>query len=231
MKPSSLLKILALASIAGATGLPSLRAADPVVLYRQTFGNASEQNSFLAELGIPWNVYRGPQAMEWTVLGAVVSSSDSSPGNLDNVGTAPSASPSHGFIYTDNQNEPFLLYTQTLVLDPIKTPKLSFAWHAKNNRPNALQRAALQVNGSWYVSATTFSTSTPAWTDQSLALVPTVKWHRLDFSPRAKLPDSIPPSATAINLPAGKITGFGLYLEKSDDYQRFDTFTVLIPSR
>jgi hypothetical protein len=230
MKTPSFLKIFTLAALAGAMALPSLEAADATVLYRQTFGNASGQNGFLADLGIPWNVYRGPEAREWTILGAVVSSAGSQPDNLDNVGTAPSASPSNGFIYTDNQNEPFFLYTQTLVLDPAKTPRLSFAWQAKNNPANAIQRVALQVNGYWYVSAKAFSTLRPTWTAKSLTLTPSEKWHRLDFSPGAKLPESIPASASAISLPTGKITGFGLYLEKSDDYQRFDTFTVLTNS-
>lgn len=214
--------------------------AGAAVVYRNTFGNATSAYASYSSVG--WNVYAANTASD-TVRNRSENASGSygiswktgSPDDLANINAGTSASLSNGFaILSSGQHG--LLFTETYVLDPaaLDFDTLAFSWNAAQYRSStgtvhATMRAALSVNGQWYVSnvLTVPSSATiplplpPGTTSQDHFhdfaesfnwSLPGSSWYTLDFTLNsASHPFTIGGSAIT-EFPAGSIDRFGLYV-------------------
>lgn len=218
-------------------------ATQAQVLYRQTFGS-TENNVSVNTVG--WTVATGTSGTDYTTsfttspgVGGWITHSTGNPTNLPNVNTGtPSSSQSLGIAIvslSSNDIRNGLIYTNQFSLNPSTyTEGLTFSWTQGNSNVNALYQVALQINGSWYASTQTFKNTTAVSSASNFATqaesgsftfnTQAASWMNLNFTLGSTLNLG---SVLAADLPAGAITGFGLYMTSPAAVTaRFDTFTI-----
>ena len=206
------------------------------VVYQETFGNSGSTNYPLnnkAYVLTDWQVYWGATGSNGTAIRAVVSNAPSKPSSAANVGTNNATmSEEKGCVYTDlPSNAYFFCATSEAgsAIDLRQAPGLIFSWYQNNNDPADGFRLAVQIEGSWYVTRQLFSTGPRVWDEVSFSFVTdSASWRTLNFAPNQTLALG---AELTTDLPAGNITGFGLYTDVgTGKTKRFDTFSVSIKS-
>jgi hypothetical protein len=241
------------AAVCGALMLSSsARSATASVIYLQNFSASSGMTPLSA---LNWNPYYGNASTNATVAlpgstgnppNAMLSGGPSatSPGPNVNAGQVSGVlSDVNGFVplLSINGVQQMFVYTNEYTIDRTSVTPTSFSWYAASGYTGDLQRLAVQIGGNWYAStspisppggviqgtsfqsgsqkfATTFSTDASAW-------------DTLNFAPGSPLTLG---AALSSPLPAGNITGFGIYAQIADNSGTtnqnertfFDTFEV-----
>lgn len=207
------------------------------VIYQETFGNSGSANYTVdnkAHVLTDWQVVWGRTGTKGNSTRAIVSNGASKPESAVNIGTSnATTSESHGLVYTDAPTNAYFFFTSAetggaIDLDP--SQGLIFGWFQKNNRLDDGFRVAVQIDGVWYVTKALFSSPANVWSNQSFTFTPAAaSWRLLDFAPGHALALGANPTA---DLPAGRITGFGLFTEAiTGETRRFDTFSVSASGR
>lgn len=202
------------------------------VIYQETFGNSGSANYTVdhkAHVLTDWQVAWGRAGTKGNSTRAIVSNGASKPDAAMNIGTSnATTSESNGLIYTDVPTNTYFFFTSAetgsaIDLDP--SQGLTFGWFQRNNRLDDGFRVAVQIDGLWYVTKALFSSPANAWSNQSFTFTPAAaSWRLLEFTPGHSLAMGANPTA---DLPAGRITGFGLFTEATTgETRRFDTFSV-----
>lgn len=220
-------------------------ASGATVIYREVFGAASSGN--FAMSGVGWSAAMGSTATDYsstvnTSSGAFVSGNTGNPTNLDNVNAGGAAASTSlgivGMALNNTSNQRLgLVYTTEYSFNTADYQSINFSWYEGNNTTSAKVRLALQIDGNWYVTNTTFSNSTAVSSAanfstqsvlQSFDFTTTAsQWSTLNFTSGSAL--SIGSTLTNA-LPTGTITGFGLYAsDTTNSTIRLDTFAVSVP--
>ncbi len=214
---------------------PALHAES--VIYQETFGNSGSANYTVdnkAHVLTDWQVVWGRAGTKGNSTRAIISNGGSKPDTAVNIGTShASTSESNGLVYTDAPTHSYFFFTSAETggaIDLDLSQGLTFGWYQRNNRPDDGFRVAVQIDGVWYVTKALFSSPANVWSHQSFTFTPSAaSWCLLDFvSGRSLVPGGIPTT----DLPAGRMTGFGLFTEAiTGETRRFDTFSVSVSGR
>lgn len=224
------------------------------VIYRQNFGNnlegtGSGSRLSLYDPNINWNILFSRNTVPEVTEGSSVNTGNigvingtGRPTNLSNVNAPASLSNSQGLVTVRNGATTFytaLIYTSHYPIDQSLYSIESIQWYAGGSAGGSTLRAALQIDGDWYVSdavsvqiiidsGTSFSTSARRDTID----FNTTSWYQLE----AEIGSPFAISSTASDLSGSIIEAFGVYATPSQanpsTFLRFDTFTVnasLIP--
>jgi len=242
--------------VAGAV-LLSMQVTYADVIYRETFSNtAGAPNTNFDFVG--WSGYWSPTAqpddgvaIPYNNYG--VGSSLGNPSGVTNVNAGPEVGDTNGFAFTSGflaASNNILTYTTEYVVNPSAWNVGSISFYSGNasNNPHSFlngnidgYRIAVQIDGSWYASATNlvqsnvigsagaFATSGQQlvfnWTTAASA------WDTLNFVPGSTLSLGGPVGSA---LPSDPITAFGLYSDTVTDTngvgglatRRWDTYEI-----
>jgi hypothetical protein len=210
-------------------------AGADVVIYRQNFSASAGMTNLSA---VNWNAYYGnsstvattaPPGSTGSPPNAMISAGPSGPSAGANVNAKQISGVTtdvNGLVplLSINGVQQMVAYTNEYTIDQTQDTPTAFAWYAASGYTGDLQRLMIQIGGNWYASTspvsppggviqgtsfaggsqqftTTFSTSASAW-------------DTLNFSPGSDLTLG---SVLSSPLPAGNITGFGIYAQIADN--------------
>jgi hypothetical protein len=165
-----------------------------------------------------------------------------SPGGVAPVNSNPIVdSVRNGFILNDFGGEFWrsntLYWTSEYTIDPDAVELTRVTWaqssvtgfYEGDDRPADPSRIALRVGEAWYASTQTFESKSEPFAmrffdhEGSSFNLSGASYHPLNFVEGTTLAVD---TGTTVSIPSGLITGFGLYWDKSDDRNAFDTFTI-----
>jgi hypothetical protein len=230
-------------ALGAAFTLAPATVAQADVIYREIFPNAVVPYVPLAHPGSDagWRAFRGNtgEAMNPNTVtqGLLLSGGAGVGGSLAPINSNPANSEiNRGYFYTATVSPlaPFLLITDEFTLDRDARTIDEFRWYQNNDRMATELRVAIQVEGSWFVSAQVFtnqdypSNISPGVFGQQAFNFSTAgsAWHALNFSAGSVLSRS----ATTLpgDLPTGDIAAFGIYTDqKFGGRIAIDNFEVL----
>jgi len=104
-------------------------------------------------------------------------------------------------------------------------------WYAANSSTAVTQQVAVQVDGNWYISSTQFTTAALSGSafasgtaEHEVLNFSGSTWNSLSYTVGS---NGFSISGTAISLPTGNVTGFGLFVDTANaGNPRFDTFEI-----
>lgn len=232
------LNILFLSSLCFLSAAPLGRAQT----YSEIFPNANASTSGTAGnllfSSSGWMLYSGATAVDNSnnanaaVAPNVGKPADAQPvnSNPQNVGIANGLA-SNFVVSTLNTNN--LYYTNEYSLTT--TAGLTFSWYQGNQSATDVFRLALNVNGAWIASQTTFTNTAvtsganfsggTGGAELKMLALAGANFYPLTFTPGTAL--SINTADLPQPAPAGTITAFGLYSDNRSSTQRFDTFQIV----
>lgn len=203
------------------------------VLYRETFWNTDAVND-ISITERDWIFYQsggaqsGSQEAASKGLGAPAGLQNVNAGDLD-----PSTTLDRGFAANFSNQNTYFGFTNEFSIDQSAFDIEQISWYQGNNNANAELRVALQIGGQWYVSNQVFTNPAVGSGDDFVnEAVPKVftfstdasEWLDLIFTPGSELTLG---NSLANPLPAGTITGFGLYGQAPSGFtMRFDTYQI-----
>ncbi len=250
MKPH--LPKLLLVGGAAAASLASVASAQSIA-YLETFGNSTSNASYGS---VGWNLYWN-QSGTGTTAGTAVNRTN--PGTTGNPGTLtgaavnftavagaatanigqeqPGSGTGFAFVGATNVTAAFAFTTEYNGASAITTSNIQSISFVQGNSAAATFRAAVQVGGTWYVTASqSGNTMTaaqfagsldPYVAGQGVALtfdLTSASWSALNFTPGSAL--SVGTSAT---LPTGTVTAFGYFVTMAGGTTvRVDDFSVSV---
>lgn len=193
--------------------------------YLETFDVADSDNHPLSEYG--WLAYLGS--------GCTDGNDPWIPDNWSNVSYDKAIGGQPGFAYTNPSKfagSINLLGTDagTLpVFEASAVPTTTISWYQWVIATDMTARVAVNVGGTWYASADTFTTSyattdnnyTKGQDAKSMTLSPTSLWHQMTIDKGFELSMA----TTSVNLPTGDLIGAGLCVSGSTFFV-FDNFQV-----
>jgi len=242
----------------GATLLSMQVTHAQVPIYREVFGNNTTVNNLLSTVGWvgAYGATAADSAGGGMIANNFgVSAALGSPNNLENINAGgPSLSQANGLLFTSGGTGAtrgiglmsWIAYTAGYTVDPIATPIQDISFYAGSGA-NASDgvipgfRIAVQIGGNWYASsavlanpiavtsAANFHLGAGSGGAQQVTFTWTTAvsaWDSLTFVPGTSL---VLGSTLASPLPAGNITGFGLYSDQltgAGATRGFDTYQI-----
>ena len=218
---------------------PAPAPAAIIEVYREIFPATAAHA--LSDEG--WQVHAGPNAQ---LISSSISGTEGRPQNVPAVNSNPSMG---GLIYgwgyfaggsvpgSDSGSGIALAWTDEIgTLANIASAKVGVVeWYQGNKLSATNVRVALKIDGNWYASIDAFTNDPIASgkdfdTQAELKTldVSTAQWHALTFDTGTQL--SLDQSSSFL-LPAGWVTGGGLYFEglASTSTPRFDSYLITVP--
>ena len=238
---------------AAAAALTSVASAQSIV-YRETFSNTGNANVSYGNIG--WNLYwnqSGTSTTAGTAVNRTNPGTTGNPGNLTgaavnftavagaattNIGQQQAGSGTgFAFVGATDVTAAFAFTTEYNGTSAITTSNIQSISFVQGNSAAATFRAAVQVGGTWYVTASQSGntmtaaqfagTLNPYVAGQGVALtfdLTSASWSALDFTPGSAL--SVGASTT---LPTGTVTAFGYFVTMAGGTTvRVDDFSVSV---
>lgn len=214
---------------------PSVNAQS--VVYRETFYSTVNNGTLnAANPALGWHFDKSPTgAIGGTVVNAdglaTRSGLNGEPINLPAINAGTYAGTDQGIMFTTaGDARQGLFYTsEYTALSSQNITQIS--WYAANSSTLPTQQVAIQVDGNWFVSSALFTT--PALSGGAFAANTAIKetltfagstWHALSYTTGVT---AFSISGTAIALPTGNVTAFGLFIDTANSGNvRFDTFEI-----
>lgn len=200
------------------------------VLYQETFTNTTG-NTNLAESAVGWHTYQGASATDLT-SDSIITFLAYQTGNPSTQG---------GYLAVVNQSLGAGNYATSLAMvetfSSMNVAGSTISWNMGNNSSALTAALMVQVAGSWYVSSTTFISSTPVTTAANFSSASTasveksltfdadsLSWYALSLTAGS----SMSLDNTLTSLASSDITGIGLYVTtpNAQVVGRFDTLTI-----
>ena len=212
------------ATLLGLPGATMVMAADKQVAYREIFPT---KPNFTAN---GWKFHMNANATDASAA-ECWGGGPGTPKDLPAVNSNPAAGAQDwmGFLWISN-SERFMMWSDEF---PIDKPISSIRWFMNLNNAADQVHAAVRVEQSWYVTAQGYKTANLG-ENKSVEVsveVATSKWQALPFVPGDRAGNGgklEAPAATepAIALPAGKVTGYGIFCPHRSAVPVFDTFEI-----
>ncbi len=218
-------------------------ASSEEVLYREVFPSASGTGQPLSSVG--WALHLGPEGWDQrdnAATAGLVNEKRGMPADGGPVASGGEPDSGHGFVVqalgpdgtddNDYWNQLSHYLTQEWVTDVAAGGLTAFTFDLATSQPDVV-RVTAKVDGRWFASVGTAKVQpTPGYGVYEFSSVG--RPCRIDVSGRAWLPMSFVPkvtmgldtSATAMELPAGRLEAVGLLL-KPTGFEAFDNYTVL----
>ncbi|MEM6561783.1 MAG: PEP-CTERM sorting domain-containing protein [Planctomycetota bacterium] len=206
----------------------AVAGAEGAVVYREVFGRDAGTGNTTLDFA-DWNIRLGQSTTEAPAdatsffNGGGLTEDTSFPADLDAVNSNPAtATIATGLVNNFNGggfwNRTTLYWTDEYTVDSSVATVDSFQFHY-NVQSGYGFRVAVEVGGDWYV-ATNEVTGFSVY-DTVLA---TVDFQPMDFT---TLVVDESPTSTVSGLPAGDVTAFGVWADRSSGgFDQFDTFTI-----
>jgi hypothetical protein len=223
--------------LAGATVAALSQSVNAAIVYQQNF-SVNSGAGMTALSAVNWNAYYGSATQVATPAtagssgnpaNAMISGGPSGPTTNADVNATQVAGvtsgDSYGFVplLSYNGSNQIVCCTNEYTIDPAVNTPTAFSWDAASGYSGDLQRLIVQINGQWYASTSPISPppgviagtsfqngsgtfSTPFSNAAS-------SWDLLNFTPGSDLRLG---SQLTGPLPAGDITGFGIYAQIAD---------------
>lgn len=191
-------------------------AAQTTVHYQETFSGLTGNQAF-ATYG--WSAHAGPLAADRST-NIFTSSND---GQFVSPGASPDSSAGIGAKTFATTGRTAIEWTAEFA--PVSTALLSsIAFQTRNDNFADVQRVAIRIDSTWYVSAATFANSASAWQQHTLTFSSDASsWLALDFVPGSSLGLG---AVQTSDLPAGNLTAIGLFNPVHAGTYRFDDVTI-----
>ncbi len=228
---------------AGAEAAPT-ESSDEAVLYRETFPNDGDRGRPLADAG--WRYYLGPDGWDEKDNPATHGLLNENPGgspDLKPVASESVTETDHGFVVNglgpngdhpdDYWNQLTHYATNEWTLDLSQTELTAITFDLALSQPDEV-RVTVQVDGKWYASEETFTAPPIAGygvyggfrdghVTRTLSLGG-AGWLPFGFKPGVTM--SLDTTQKPVELPAGRLEGFGLMLQPTG-FEAFDTYTLI----
>ncbi len=195
------------------------------VLYHELFTAQTTDNNTLPELG--WASHEGSNGAVWTYphiagTGAGGTAWDGGPVNSNPLNTT---NGDGGYIYAyAHTGKDSFFHTDEYSFDMDSWKNLKFTMRHNSNRADDV-RAAIEVDGNWYVSDAVTIQANAGWAATKMWEVEatTTTWHALAFTPGTTMV-----IGASTNLPTtGTVGGFGFYVDaQSAASIRYDNYMV-----
>ncbi len=213
------------------------------VIYAQNFGNAGSGNAAVSSIGWTslWSTSSGGNVSVHNSNYYIgITNQTGRPTNIQNVNAPVSASATQGVVRLFQADYSYintLIYTNQYTIDRSAWELDSVTWYAAGTSGGSNLESiqlALQIGGSWYVSKKTqmpaltgnapsnFSTNAA---ERGIFNFESAEWYTLGAATGS--PFAV--GTTAITLPSGDITAFGLFVQPrqvNPSYVLFDSFVI-----
>lgn len=192
-------------------------AAQTTVYYQETFAGPTGIQAYST---YGWSAHAGPFASDRSTNiftgsndGQFVSGSGVSPDTTLGIGAKTFATTGRTAI------------EWTAEFTPVSTDLVSsISFQTNNDSFTDVQRVAIRIDTTWYVSAETFGNSSSGWQQHTLDFTTDASaWLSLDFVPGSSLSMGV---VLTSDLPSGNLTAIGLFNPDHTGTYRFDDVTL-----
>jgi hypothetical protein len=192
-------------------------AAQTSIHYQETFSGFTTNQAFSI---YGWSAHAGPAASDRS--GNVFTGSND--GQFVSPGTGPDSTAGYGAKTFATTGRTAIEWTAEFA--PVSTDLVSsISFQTRNDSSANIQRVAIRIDTTWYVSSTTFSSPTStAWQQHTLTFTTDASaWLSLDFVPGSSLNTGV---VLTSDLPSGNLTAIGLFNPTHTNTYRFDDVTL-----
>lgn len=193
-------------------------AAQTSIHYQETFAGLTGVQAFSS---YGWSAHAGPLASDRSTNvftgsndGQFVSGSGVSPDSTGGIGAKTFAATGRTAI------------EWTAEFAPVSTDLVSsISFQGRNDNSADIQRIAIRIDTTWYVSSATFANPTSTtWQQHTLTFTTdAAAWLSLDFVPGSSLSSGV---VLTSDLPSGNLTAIGLFNPTHAGTYRFDDVTL-----